>query len=308
MEGRFAQLTLAWLLLWPLLGTGCRETAPPRPDPSTKPATKPSAGGGSARDRVPGRPPRRAYRAVHVFVALCDNVHQGVAPVPKALGNGQDPKSNLYWGAMYGVKTFFQQSGHWRRIPPGEVAVARDDGRAILDTAVFQSAAPGAKVYVLAEAFDGAKMDAALRDFLDAAAGRLSRAVVWGSGPERVVVLAGGAADMVCFVGHNGLMDGKPEHLPSRAPGADPSCAVVLACKSREHFTEPLRRAACPPLITTTGLMAPEAYTLEAVVRSWAAGEATTTIHLRAAEAYAKYQKCSLPAAKRLFAVGGEAR
>jgi hypothetical protein len=292
-----------WCVGWALLCAGCRKTAPPapRPGPATKAATKPSSGkrpgpGGGAR--------RRDYQAVHVFVALCDNRHQAIAPVPQALGNGQDPNSNLYWGAMYGVKTFLAKSPHWRRVSSGDLAVARDDYGAILGTVVFESTAPGAKTYILAEAFDGAKMDAALRQFFEAAAGRLSRVVVWGSGPERVVVLAGGAADMVCFVGHNGLMDSRPEHLPSKAPGASPSCAVVLACKSREHFLEPLRQAGCPALITTTGLMAPEAYTLEAVVRSWAAGEAASTIRLRAAEAYAKYQKCSLPAAKRLFAAG----
>jgi len=304
MKGHFAQLTLAWVLLGPLLVEGCRKTARPlRPGPATKPATRPSSGrrpgpGGGAR--------RRDYRAVHVFVALCDNRHQAIAPVPEALGNGRDPNSNLYWGAMYGVRTFFAKSPRWRRVSSGDLAVARDDCGAILGTVVFESTAPGAKTYILAEAFDGARMDVALRQFFEAAAGRLSRVVVWGSGPERVVVLAGGAADMVCFVGHNGLMDSRPEHLPSKAPGANPSCAVVLACKSREYFLEPLRQAGCPPLITTTGLMAPEAYTLEAVVGSWAAGETASTIHLRAAEAYAKYQKCSLPAAKRLFAVGAK--
>ncbi len=33
---------------------------------------------------------------IHVFVALCDNQNQGIVPVPASLGNGQDPKSNLY--------------------------------------------------------------------------------------------------------------------------------------------------------------------------------------------------------------------
>jgi hypothetical protein len=27
-----------------------------------------------------------------VIVALCDNLHQGIVPVPKAIGNGQDPR------------------------------------------------------------------------------------------------------------------------------------------------------------------------------------------------------------------------
>ncbi len=36
---------------------------------------------------------------VHVVVALCDNVNQGIVPVPEAFGNGQDLGANLYWGA-----------------------------------------------------------------------------------------------------------------------------------------------------------------------------------------------------------------
>ena len=46
-------------------------------------------------------------RTVHVFVALADNEHQGIVPVPAKLGNGEDPEHNLYWGSAYGVKTFF---------------------------------------------------------------------------------------------------------------------------------------------------------------------------------------------------------
>src|SRR5207249_7887936 len=32
---------------------------------------------------------RASFRVVHVFVALADNQHQGIIPVPPALGNGQ---------------------------------------------------------------------------------------------------------------------------------------------------------------------------------------------------------------------------
>ncbi|MGC6431949.1 MAG: hypothetical protein ACON5F_12965 [Jejuia sp.] len=39
-------------------------------------------------------------KTIHVYVALCDNINQGIVPVPAKLGNGQDPKNNLYWGAM----------------------------------------------------------------------------------------------------------------------------------------------------------------------------------------------------------------
>jgi len=49
-------------------------------------------------------------RVAHVFVALADNQHQGIVPVPAVLGNGSDPQRNLYWGAAYGFKTFFKFS------------------------------------------------------------------------------------------------------------------------------------------------------------------------------------------------------
>ena len=49
-----------------------------------------------------------APKTIHVFVALCDNINQGIVPVPTLIGNGQDPKNNLYWGALYGVKKFFK--------------------------------------------------------------------------------------------------------------------------------------------------------------------------------------------------------
>ena len=49
-------------------------------------------------------------RVIHVLVALCDNANQGIVPVPARLGNGADPDSNLYWGAAFGVKTFFSKS------------------------------------------------------------------------------------------------------------------------------------------------------------------------------------------------------
>jgi len=63
-------------------------------------------------DLADGRPV-----VVHVTVALCDNANQGIVPVPRHLGNGQDPRSNLCWGAMYGVRTYFSRRAGWTAIP-----------------------------------------------------------------------------------------------------------------------------------------------------------------------------------------------
>ncbi len=54
-------------------------------------------------------------RTVYVIVALCDNESQGIVPVSRVLGNGDDPGNNLYWGAMYGVRTFLCKSRNWKR-------------------------------------------------------------------------------------------------------------------------------------------------------------------------------------------------
>ena len=54
-------------------------------------------------------------KMIYVVVALCDNVNQGIVPVPRTLGNGQDAGRNLYWGARYGVRTYFEKAAGWKR-------------------------------------------------------------------------------------------------------------------------------------------------------------------------------------------------
>jgi len=52
----------------------------------------------------------------HVVVALCDNEFQGIVPVPAHLGDGDSPRSNLYWGAMYGVRSYFRNQPGWKPV------------------------------------------------------------------------------------------------------------------------------------------------------------------------------------------------
>jgi hypothetical protein len=79
---------------------------------------------------------------------------------------------------------------------------------------------------------------------------------------------------------------------------------VVLACASKQFFAPGVRAAGAYPLQWTTGLMAPEAYTLKTALDGWIAGESNQQIRDRAAQAYDHYQKCGLRAAHRLFATG----
>lgn len=53
-------------------------------------------------------------RRIHVFVALADNEHQGIAKVPAKIGNGDDVANNLYWGTTDGFKSVFGRNKAWK--------------------------------------------------------------------------------------------------------------------------------------------------------------------------------------------------
>lgn len=58
------------------------------------------------------------------------------------------------------------------------------------------------------------------------------------------------------------------------------------------------------PLLWTTQLMCPEAYTLEAALEGWLNSESPEEIHERASRAYNKYQECGIKGARGLFKTG----
>ncbi len=79
---------------------------------------------------------------------------------------------------------------------------------------------------------------------------------------------------------------------------------IILACYSKEYFSPHIKEAGAHPLIWTSGLMAPEAYTLEWALDGWVLGESDKQIRERAAKAYSHYQKCSLKAGRYLLRTG----
>jgi hypothetical protein len=237
-----------------------------------------------------------AVRTVHVFVALADNQSQGIVPVPAKLGNGDDPERNLYWGSAYGVKTFFARSPDWARVACGEKPKAE-----ILERCVFKHRA--ANVYLVADAYRGREIRQTILDFLAAAAGDDPGIETVSSQSGALKLPIRGAANLVAYVGHDGLMDFKLAQSPRKKNEVHRD-AVVLACASKQFFAEPVRASGAYPLLWTTGLMAPEAYTLKSALDGWIAGENNEQIRDRAAGAYDKYQKCGIRAAHRLLISG----
>ena len=116
-------------------------------------------------------------------------------------------------------------------------------------------------------------------------------------------VIIGGGADLLSYTGHNGLMDFTLEAYPAKRDTKKRE-VIILSCKSKAYFKSAVTKSGAHPLLWTTGLMAPEAYTLKAAIDGWILNESNESIRLRAAKAYSRYQKCTLQAAKRLFETG----
>jgi hypothetical protein len=230
---------------------------------------------------------------VHVFVALCDNIYQGIVPVGKAIGNGQDPDNNLYWGAAYGLRSFFnKKSSNWK-----QVHTQKNLNSVILERIVFKHKTK--PVFLLADAYNGKFIREATINFLEAAAGRLNDSM----GINHQSIKFGSSSTVLAYIGHDGLMDFT---IPLTPPSVDTMkrSAIILACYSKHFFSPHLKRTGAYPLIWTTGLMAPEAYTLHDALEAWINKKDGEAIRNAAASAYARFQHCSLKAARNLFASG----
>jgi hypothetical protein len=257
----------------------------------------------STQDRINQDIAQHKAIVVHVLVALADNNEQWIVPIAKALGNGADPKSNLYWGALYGVKTYFTKKAGWKLIQSSKPKNRKILERVILKKQFSRNSKP-VNVYLIADAWSGRYIKQTIEQFLRYNAGKdIETIVITGK-----TLSAGGNAHLISYVGHNALMDfaGARNYMisnPQPAKHNPTNDAIVLACKSQPYFAPRLKALSANPVVVTTGLMAPEAYTLNAAIATWINGASVAEIRKASAKSYNTFQKSGLSAAKRLFAV-----
>lgn len=235
---------------------------------------------------------------IHVIVPLCSN--DQIDCGSPAAGQAGNLRTNLYWGAVFGHRRFFERkNSDFKRID-----LARGKGP-LLERAVYRRmiAAPGQtrneeksiEQIVVLDAYHGDSIDQAVETFWHRAThGGVVHFRDGEKEREERVSIAG-------YAGHNRLMDGvRLSAAPKETSSAIPS--FVLACASEQYFGPSLRAAGSPTLVMTRTLMAPEGYVLDAVVR--AIGERAKPERIRAAavKAYAKWQKLSDGAAGTIFA------
>jgi len=222
-------------------------------------------------------------KQARVIVSLADNQNQGIVPIKAELGDGQTPRTNLYWGALYGAKTHFKRLKGWS-------VISRESANAnVLDTFALQHAShPAHKI--LLEAWDGAKQRSAVKAYFEDLRNSAS--------PN----------DFVCFVGHNALMDFSIANVPAVEATKQVNLGrgrkgAVIACRSAPYFEPHHESLGVESYVMTEGLMAPEAYVLEGFLSAWLNDEASNTARAEAAKQYAKYQKIPLRSANWLFGV-----
>ncbi len=214
-------------------------------------------------------------RTIGVYVALCDNVHQGIVPVPKAVGDGDDPDHNLYWGCAEGFMGVFGKCPNWKKEPT--INLSSPD---VLRTHSCRHVS--GKAALTAFAYRGSAIEQCLKDFKAA--------------------ICQGKFDLVVYLGHNGLMD---FYLPGTAPEAGrkktPEC-MVMCCMSQRYFCKHIEFMQATPILLTTSLMYPGSFILRDVLEEWIKNSGIKAYRAAAGRAYAANQKIPLKAATGVFA------
>lgn len=231
-------------------------------------------------------------KTAHILVALCDNQYQGIIPVPKAIGNGQDFDNNLYWGCSFGIRSYFKASKNWTLITKTKVNAIK------LERLVFKHKT--ANFYLVCDAYKGQNIKECTIDFLNSAAGILKDTLTVNG----KTIGINGNAKLLTYIGHDGLMDFRLDQTFTNADNQKRD-VVILACVSKKYFNSYIQQAKANPLLWTTDLMCPEAYTIHDVLDVYMNNPTDiAAMNNAAAQAYAKHQQCSIKAAKALLVSG----
>jgi hypothetical protein len=239
--------------------------------------------------------PDTGLRIIHVYVALCDNDSQGIIPVPRKVGNGNDAANNIYWGGEFGMKTFFSQTDDWELLDS-----SKNISTEILQRCVWKHRRYNC--YLVADAYKGARIKTCTMNFLLNASGHPSDTARFKRNGKPLSLMMENA-NLVCYVGHDGFMDFEiPNPPPQNSAGKKDM--IILSSASKLYFKDAVLSAGGNPILWTTNILTPEAYTLKASIDGWLFYETGAEICVRAAKAYDFYNKCGYEHALNLFATG----
>jgi hypothetical protein len=247
---------------------------------------------GSLTDRVIGDLAAGKPLVVEVHVPLCDN--SIIACGNPKLGDGNSPDTNLYWSTTPGFGEWFtRRNSGWKRIHH-----RRDLDADILALEVYRRTmrAPAAwrkrgapatfELDIVVHGWRGKSIDKALAAYAHDVSGGAARTIQLD---DTSTLAAGGAAQIVAYVGHNRLMDLDTYAWPT--PGAAVQGTIAIACHTAVYLEDALAGDTRVPLLMTRDLLFSNAAPLEAAVLAFASGGDYASIRLDATTAYAGVQK-----------------
>jgi len=241
-------------------------------------------------DVTAGRP-----LVVEVHVPLCDNTI--IRCGNRKLGDGDNPETNLYWSTTPGFGEWFARRGSgWKRLARHKEGDTGDADvlalhvyRRIVATppAWRKRGAPSKlEIDIVVHGWRGKSIDRALAAYAADVSGSTARTVKLDDG---TTLDAGGAAQIVAWVGHNRLMDLDAFQWP--APGTATKGAIAIACQTAPYMEDEVPAATRVPLLMTRDFLFANAAPLEATVLAFASGGDYAKIRLDAATAYARVQE-----------------
>jgi hypothetical protein len=248
---------------------------------------------------------------VEVHAPLCDNtiIQCGNAK----LGDGDNPDTNLYWSTTPGLGSWFaRRDGGWTRVVRQQRGQTGDDDilavhayrRTVAAPAAWRAAGAPRKfeLDVVIHGWRGKAIDRALSAYAADAAGGAARTIKLGDG---TAIAAGGAAQIVAWVGHNRLMD--LERFDWPGPAAAAKGIVAIACSTAPYMQQ-LSAATRVPLLMTRDLLFANAAPLEAAVLAYVAGGGFAQIRHDATSAYAEIQRSAYQHVSGLFSNPSDTR
>ena len=227
-----------------------------------------------------------------VHVPLCDN---SIIPCGNArLGDGDNPDTNLYWSTTPGFGAWFARRGNgWKRVlhQRGDATgsahlVAIDVYRRTIKTpaAWRKRGVPASyELDLVIHGWRGTAIDQALAAYASDISGGPARTLVLD---DRSTLAAGGAAQLVAWVGHNRLMALPPFGWPAASKTIQGT--IAIACHTAAYMEAEVSGATRVPLLMTRDFLFANAAPLEATVLAFASGGSYARLRLDAATAYAK--------------------
>jgi len=242
-------------------------------------------------DLAAGRP-----LVAEVHVPLCDSslIDCGNAK----LGDGERLETNLYWATGPGFGVWFSRGGSgWKRVLRQQVTGDAD----VLQVDVYRRtvAAPASwrrrgapatfELDVVIRAWRGKAIDRALAAYAADMSGGPARALTLADGTQ---LQAGGAAQLVAWVGHNRLMDSAEDYpWPADGTGKSVQGTLFIACHTARYIEDTVVGPARVPLLATRDFLFSNAAPLEAALLAFASGAGYARMREVAVTSYAAVQQ-----------------